>query len=39
MELPEAKRTAWDRAVFAGLDLPAQPMPIQLALSNGEDHD
>lgn len=39
MQLPEADRAAWDRAVFAGLDLPTQPMPIQLALSNGEDHD
>jgi exosortase/archaeosortase family protein len=39
MELPEADRATWDRAVFASLDLPAQPMPIQLALSNGEDHD
>lgn len=39
IDMPETDRLAWDRAVFASLDLPSEPMPIQLAKSNGEDHD
>ena len=39
IDIPEADRLAWDRAVFASLDLPSQPTPIQFARLNGEDHD
>ncbi|MCK5273760.1 MAG: hypothetical protein KAR37_03860, partial [Alphaproteobacteria bacterium] len=39
IDMPEADRLAWDRAVFASLDLPSQPTPIQFARLNGEDHD
>ncbi|MCK4868266.1 MAG: exosortase T, partial [Alphaproteobacteria bacterium] len=39
IDIPEADRLAWDRAVFASLDLPSQPTPIQFAKLNGEDHD
>ena len=39
IDTPETDRLAWDRAVFASLDLPSEPTPIQLAKSNGEDHD
>ena len=37
--LSETDRLAWERAVFASLDLASEPAPIQLARSNGEDHD
>ena len=39
IDIPEADRLAWDRAVFASLDLPSGPTPVQLAKLNGEDHD
>lgn len=37
--MPETDRLAWDRAVFASLDLPFEPTPIQFAELNGENHD
>ena len=37
--LAETDRLAWDRAVFASLDLASEPTPFQLAKLNGEDHD
>jgi exosortase/archaeosortase family protein len=39
VDIPEADRLAWDRAVFASLDLPTEPTPVQFAQSNGENHD
>ena len=39
VDIPETDRLAWDRAVFASLDLPTEATPVQVAQSNGEDHD
>lgn len=39
IDTPEADRLAWDRAVFASLDLPTGPTPVQFARLNGENHD
>lgn len=37
--LSETERLSWERAVFASLDLSPQPVPIQLASSNGANDD
>lgn len=39
LDVSDTARTAWDRAVFAALDLPAAPSPTLSTAMNGARHD